>query len=186
MQTSSPSPSIFRASFFQRSLSFVIFCGCWLSSMSMLRQVAEKLPSLWTQVHFLKLEGESASFLYGSIGILAISGLASLVVLLLSLLFLILMETTQVVIDDIGITVQHHLIPLWLSRQLGGGRLTWKRIVRLKRNFFLFQLKAEPDPETPGSLKVLRIHFVLVEYLEELITIIVNKSPHLKWTDPSD
>jgi len=186
MQTSSPSPSIFRASFFQRVLSFVIFCGCWFSCMSMLRQVVEKLPSLWTQAHFLKLQGESTSFLYSSIGILAISGLMSMVILVLSVIFLILVETTQVVIDDVGITVQHHLIPSWLSRQLGGGRLTWRRIVRLQRKFFLFQLKAESDPEIPEPLRVLQIHFVLVEYLEELITIIVNKSPHLKWTDAHD
>ncbi|MFM8234233.1 MAG: hypothetical protein ACKN9J_03995 [Holophagaceae bacterium] len=154
--------------------------------MSMLGQVVEKLPSLWTQVHFLKLQGESPEFLYGSISLLAVSGVTSVVVLVLSLLFLILVETTQVVIDDLGITVQHHFIPAGLSRYLGGGRLPWKQIVKLRRRFFLFQLHAEPDPETPHSLKVLQIHFVLVDYLEELITIIVNKSPRLTWTDGHD
>ncbi len=154
--------------------------------MSMLSQIIERLPFLWTQVHFLKLQGESPGFLYGSIGILIVSGLLSVVILILSIIFLILVETTQVVIDDIGITIQHQVIPAWLSKRLGGGRLTWKRIVRLQRKFFLFHLSAEIDQEIPESLAVLRIHFVLVEYLEELITIIVNKSPHLRWTDTND
>jgi hypothetical protein len=96
-----------------------------------------------------------------------------------TLLGLLMVEGSQVLVDELGIAVEHNALPAPLGRKLGAGRLAWKRITRLERSgpFFVLRGGGEPAPDFPRD-PVLR--FLMVDELERLVLTILERSPNLK------
>lgn len=63
---------------------------------------------------------------------------------------------------------------------LGAGRLTWKQISRLYRRGPLFVLRGGSGEGPPGPD---RVRFLLVEDLERLVHLILERSPNLRFPD---
>jgi hypothetical protein len=107
--------------------------------------------------------------------------------LLLSILGLILIEGTQVLVDEVGITVEHAGLPRTLGARLGAGHLPWKQVLRLEKGKVFFILKGGlPDGE-PSDLLTQHyarttLKFLLVDELERLILIVLERSPNLTFS----
>ncbi len=93
------------------------------------------------------------------------------------------MEGCQVVADELGIAVDLAALPGPLARRLGAGRLPWKHVTALRRKGPFFVLlgherkPGESGPEDP----VLR--FLMVEEMERLVLLILERSPHLRFEE---
>ncbi|MBK7292489.1 MAG: hypothetical protein IPI84_01490 [Holophagaceae bacterium] len=59
---------------------------------------------------------------------------AGSLLLLGTLLGVLMVEGSQVLVDDLGLSVEHGALPTPLARQLGAGRLLWKQVSRLERS----------------------------------------------------
>ena len=86
------------------------------------------LPRLYVALKFAQAAGEPSVFIWvnlaASISACAMGG----VLLVLSLTAMLHVEGTQVIIDELGITVESLAVPRRLARWLGTGRLSWKEI----------------------------------------------------------
>lgn len=112
-----------------------------------------------------------------SLGAAALAG----ALLLFSLIFLVLVETTQVTQDPLGLSVDIPALPGPLARRLGAGRLAWKRISALERRGFFFVLKGNAGgPPEPGELLDRDLRFLVVDQLERLVLMILEQSPNIR------
>lgn len=173
------SPLIYRPSFAQRAMAVLLFAGSWLVGVRALAQIFERLPVLRAS---LKV-AEAASEPTWSFWVAIVAAVAAVVVggflLIGTLLGLLLVEGSQVLVDELGLSVEHNALPAPLARKLGAGRLPWKRISRLERSgpFFVLRGGGEPDPH---GLKDPNLRFLLVDELERLVLTILERSPNLK------
>ncbi len=104
---------------------------------------------------------------------------AGSLLLLATLLGLLLVEGSQVLVDELGLAVEHNALPAPLARKLGAGRLLWKRIARLEHSGPFFVLRGGGEPGHAGP-KDPTLRFLMVDQLERLILIILERSPNLK------
>jgi hypothetical protein len=108
------------------------------------------------------------------------------VLLLLSILALVLVEGSQVLVDELGIAVDLGGLPGFLSRRMGAGRLVWKEITDIEKGNFFFLLHGggnqgeDPSP-LAGRPSVLR--FLVVDELERLVLLIIERSPNLRFKE---
>jgi hypothetical protein len=107
---------------------------------------------------------------------------AGSVLLLGTLLGVLMVEGSQVMIDELGLSVEHNALPAPLARKFGAGRLLWKRISRLERSgpFFVLRGGGEPGRQSP---KDPTLRFLMVDELERLVLTILERSPNLKHED---
>jgi len=108
------------------------------------------------------------------------------VLLLLSVLALVLVEGSQVLVDELGIAVDLGGLPGFLSRRLGAGRLTWKDITGIGKGHFFFVLQGGGSPEDaalPATRRPPILRFLVVDELERLILLIIERSPNLRFKD---
>jgi hypothetical protein len=85
-----------------------------------------------------------------------------------------------------GIAVECLAVPRRFAQWLGAGRLTWKEIHSLEKHplFFVLRSGGADDPSAI-TLKADRpvLRFLLVDELERLILMILERSPNLHFEE---
>ena len=176
------SPLVFRPSFAQRAMAMLLFAGSWLVGVRALAQVLERLPLLRVSLKVAEAAGEATWSFW--IAIVAAIGavVAGSLLLLGTLLVVLMVEGSQVLVDELGLSVDHAALPAPLARRLGAGRLPWKRVSALEHTgpFFVLRGGGEPAPGTPRDPD---LRFLMVEELEILVLTILERSPNLRHQD---
>jgi hypothetical protein len=177
-------PLVFRASFTQRAMAFLIFAGSWLAGVRAITDVVKRLPGIHFALQVARAADEPTGLLWTlfllSFGVAALAG----ALLLFSLLFLLLVEGTFITLDPAGLVVEIVALPAPLARRLGAGRLAWKRVASIDRKGFFFVLKGNAGgPPEPGELLDRDLRFLLVDQLERLVLMIMEKSPNIRMED---
>ena len=173
------SPLVFRPSFAQRAMAVLLFAGSWLVGVRALAQILERLPILRASLKVAEAAGDPTWSFW--VAVIAAIGavVAGSLLLLATLLGLLLVEGSQVLVDELGLAVEHNALPAPLARKLGAGRLLWKRIARLEHSGPFFVLRGGGEPGHAGP-KDPTLRFLMVDQLERLILIILERSPNLK------
>jgi hypothetical protein len=184
---SAASPLVFRPSLAQRTLSGLLFAGSWLVGIRTLQLLLANLPRITASLRQSMALGEPTAHLWFWLVLSALLCVAGGLLLLFSALGLILIEGTQVVVDEIGITVEHAGLPRPLARRLGAGHLPWKHVLALDKGRVFFILRGGPPPGEPANSIVAlssrsTLKFLLVDQLERLILIVLERSPNLTFS----
>ena len=177
-------PLVFRPSVAQRSAALLLFAGSWLVGVRGLVHVVEQMPRLLAMIKLAEAGSEPTFGLWVALGTSVAACVAGGILLLLSVLFLLLIEGTQVLVDETGLLVELGPVPGPLARRLGAGRLSWKQVGGLEKGRFFFILRGGGDPEAPetkaqGQDPVLR--FLVVDQLDRLVLTILECSPNLRF-----
>lgn len=179
-------PLIFRPSLAQRAVALLLFAGSWLVGVRGLMHLIQNMPRLLAMIHMAEANGEPIWRLWVAlVSSVAACGAGS-VLLVLSILFLLLIEGTQVLVDEVGLSVELGSLPGPLARRFGAGRLAWKQVASLEKGRFFFILRGGGDPESGnmlGSLPNPVLRFLVVEHLDRLILTILERSPNLRFED---
>ncbi|MBS1767086.1 MAG: hypothetical protein JST05_06760 [Acidobacteria bacterium] len=182
--TESETPLVFRASLAQRAMAILIFAGSWLAGVRAIADLVRQLPGLHFALQAARAADEPTAklwilFILGFVGALLAGAL-----LLGSLLFVLLVESTEITLDPIGLAVDIPALPAPLARRLGAGRLAWKRVASLDRRLFFFVLQGNAGgPPEPGELLDRDLRFLLVDQMERLVLMILEKSPNIRVED---
>ncbi len=179
-------PLVFRPSLAQRAVALLLFAGSWLVGVRGLFLVIQHLPRLWAALRLAELNGDPTLGSWAALLAAVAACVAGGLILLLSLLFLLFIEGTQVLVDEWGVAVELGPLPGLLARRLGAGRLSWKQVGRLEKGRFFFILRGGGEPsekpvEPKGQEPVLR--FLVVDQLDRLILTILERSPNLHFRD---
>lgn len=173
-------PLVFRPSLAQRALAALLCVGSWLVGVRAMAAFLESMPRISRALQVAEAAGDPTLGLWLHL----IAAVAALVVagglLLLSILALLLVEGCLVLVDEIAIAVEHSLLPGPLGRWLGAGRLTWKQVADLQRRGPFFVLLGEP---VPGRNRPPRVKFLVVEDLERLVNLILERSSNLRFPE---
>jgi hypothetical protein len=181
------SPLIFRPSVAQRTLSALLCAGSWLVGVRGLYLLINNLPRLMAAERLASVAGEPTFFIWvcivASVAVCLLAG----ILLLFSALGLILIEGTQIMVDESGITVEHAGLPRPLAQRLGAGHLPWKHVLGLEKGKIFFILKGGLPKGEPSNLLSERyarstLKFLLVDQLERLILIILERSSNLTFS----
>jgi len=180
------SPLVFRPSVAQRAAAILLFAGSWLVGVRGLVYVIQQMPRLLALLRMAEASSEPTFRLWVALISSVIACAAGGVLLLVSILFLLLIEGTQVLVDEMGLSVELGPVPGPLARRMGAGRLTWKQVGALEKGRFFFILRGGGDPEGPklpgqGPDPVLR--FLVVDQLDRLVLTILERSPNLRFRD---
>jgi hypothetical protein len=175
-------PLVFRPSLAQRAMAALLCAGSWLVGGRALVLLMHNLPRLVAALRQAQGAGAPTFWIWAGLAASLTACLGAGVLLVLSVLGLLLMEGTQVLVDELGVAVEHTGIPLPLSRWLGSGRVTWKRIQALDKRRFFFVLTGTPPEESPLAPPG-RVRFLMVDRLEELVLLIIERSPNLRFRD---
>ena len=178
---SAGSPLVFRPSFAHRAMAMLLFAGSWLVGVRALAQILERLPVLRASLKVAEAIGEPIWSFWIAIAAAFGAVVAGSLLLLATLLGVLMVEGSQVMVDELGLSVEHNALPAPLARKLGAGRLLWKHVTRLERSGPFFVLRGGGGE--PGSVKDPTLRFLLVDELERLILTILERSPHLKHED---
>ena len=176
------SPLVFRPSFAQRAMAMLLFAGSWLVGVRALAQIMERLPVLRASLKVAESAGEPTWSFWIAVTAALGAVVAGSVLLLGTLLCLLMVEGSQVLVDELGLSVEHNALPAPLARKFGAGRLLWKQVSRLERSGPYFVLRGGAGPgrgdRTDPNLRIL-----LVDELERLVLTILERSPNLKIED---
>jgi len=178
-------PLVFRPSATQRALGILLFAGSWLVGIRALFLLLNSLPRLTAAIR--QASGEATAGLWFWVGVSVLLCLAAGTLLLLSLLGLMLIEGCHVLVDEMGITVEYAGLPRTLARRFGAGHLPWKHLLRLEKGTLFFILGGGMPPgEATDSLHAINLpptlKVLLVDELERLILIIIERSPNLTFS----
>jgi len=163
-------------------MAMLLFAGSWLVGVRALAQIMERLPVLRASLKVAEMAGEPTWSFW--VAVTAAFGAVVLgsFLLLGTLVGVLMVEGSQVLVDDLGLSVEHSALPAPLARRFGAGRLLWKQVSLIERSGPFFVLRGDGEPNL--SLRkdpVLR--FLLVDELERLVLIILERSPNLKHED---
>lgn len=179
------SPLVFRPSLPQRALALLLCAGSWLAGVRGLVLLIQNVPRLLGAIRLAEAAGEPTWGLWGvlALGLMAI--VAGGALLLLSVVGLLLIEGTQVLVDDLGLAVELTAFPAGLGRRLGGGRLTWKQVAALEKGRIFFRIRGggEPGPDGALAVKPPVLRFLMVDELERLVLLVLERSPNLTFRD---
>ena len=179
--TESGMPLLFRASFTQRGMAVLIFAGSWLAGVRAIADIIQRLPGIHFALKAARAAGESTGLLWAFYFLALAAALVAGALLLFSLLFVLLVEGTQITLDPAGILVEVFTVPQGLAHRLGAGRLAWKRVASLERKRLFFVLKGNAGgPPEPGELLDRDLRFLLVDQMERLVLMIMAKSPNIR------
>lgn len=171
-------PQIYRPSGVQRTLAGLLCAGSWLVGARALFLLIDRLPELLAGLRLAQADQAPVAWHWVLlVGSVTACGVAA-VLLLLSMFAFLLVEGTQVGVDELGLQVSCTTVPGFLARRLGAGRLGWKEITRLEKRAFFFVLEGGGEPE---RIKGPTLRFLLVEDLERLIHLVLERSPNLRW-----
>ena len=181
---STATPLVFHPSPLQRAMALLLCAGSWLVGARALASLLQKIPLLHATIAQAEAAGE-APWVAWLLMILAIAAVVvGSLLLLATILGLVIIEGTEVLVDQLGIAVELAYLPAAWARWLGAGRLPWKRVGSLIRRGPFFVLAG--DGKTAGQevekpLPTLR--FLLVDELEHLINLIFQRSPNISFKD---
>ena len=179
---SAGSPLVFRPSFAQRAMAMLLFAGSWLVGVRALAQIMERLPVLRASLKAAEAAGDPTWSFWVAVTAAIGAVVAGSFLLLGTLVGVLMVEGSQVLVDDLGLSVEHGALPTALARRFGAGRLLWKQLSRIERSGPFFVLRG--GGEAAGSLsKDPTLRFLLVDELERLVLIILERSPNLKHDD---
>lgn len=179
-------PLVFRPSLIQRAVALLLFAGSWLVGVRGLVQVVQNTPRLLGAIRMAEFNMEPTFRLWVALLTSGAACVAGGILLLLSVLFLLFIEGTQVLVDEVGVSVELGPIPGALARRLGAGRLTWKQVGELEKGRFFFILRGggDRDPKAgPALEKIPVLRFLVVDQLDRLILTILERSPNLRFKD---
>lgn len=180
------SPLVFRPSVAQRAVALLLFAGSWLVGVRGLVYVIQQVPKLLALLRMAEASSEPTFRLWVALVSSVAACVAGGLLLLLSVLFLLFIEGTQVLVDEMGLSVELGPLPGALARRMGAGRLAWKQVGAFEKGRFFFILRGGGDPEGPklpgqGPDPVLR--FLVVDQLDRLVLTILERSPNLRFRD---
>lgn len=179
---SAGSPLVFRPSFAQRAMAMLLFAGSWLVGVRALAQIMERLPVLRASLKVAESAGEPTWSFWIAVTAAIGAVVAGSLLLLGTLVCVLTVEGSQVLVDDLGLSVEHNALPAPLARKLGAGRLLWKQVSRIERSGPFFVLRGGAEPPHHGR-KDPTLRFLLVDELERLVLTILERSPNLKHED---
>jgi hypothetical protein len=163
-------------------MAMLLFAGSWLVGVRALAQIMERLPVLRASMKVAESAGEPTWSFWIAV-VAAFGAVVAGSVLLLGTLFGVLMvEGSQVLVDELGLSVEHNALPAPLARKFGAGRLLWKQVSRLERSGPFFVLRSGGEPGR-SDRKDPNLRFLLVDELERLVLTILERSPNLKHED---
>ncbi len=174
---------VFRPSAHQRILAALLCVGSWLVGIRALALLFEQLPRWLTLIRFAQSAGEPTSLMWISLGGAVLACVLGGIILALVLLSFVLIEGCQVLVDDLGMTVEYTTLPSPLAKWAGAGRLGWKQILHLDKRAWSFVVRGNPDLQDgthPILHPTLSLRFMLVHELERLVLLILERSPNLK------
>lgn len=182
---STATPLVFRPSGAQRMLVGLLFAGSWVVGIRILVLLIQNLPRMRGALKLAQLASEPTLWLWISLGAAVAACLLGSLLLVLSLMALLLVEGTQVLVDEMGLAVEYLAVPRSIARRVGAGRVTWKEVRSLEKHRLFFVLRSgDPEDSNGDNLRanvrppVLR--FLLVDELERLILMIIERSPNLR------
>jgi len=182
---STATPLVFRPSLIHRALAALLCAGSWLVGIRAMVFLVQHFPHLIASIQMAKFQGEFPWNLWivlvAEILACAVGGL----LLLAAILALLLIEGSQVIVDDLGIMVEHNALPGPLARSFGAGRLGWKQVTSLEKRRFFFVILGGgvTDPGAPAGgmhTEDPTLRFLVVDHLERLIFLIFERSPNLR------
>jgi len=179
-------PLVFRPSLIQRAVALLLFAGSWLVGVRGLVQVVQNTPRLLAAIRMAEFSHEPTFRLWVALLTSGAACVAGGILLLLSILFILFIEGTHVLVDEMGVSVELGPIPGPLARRMGAGRLSWKQVGELEKGRFFFILRGGGDCEAkPGlvSGKDPVLRFLVVDQLDRLILTILERSPNLRFKD---
>lgn len=176
---SAGSPLVFRPSFAHRAMAVLLFAGSWLVGVRALAQILERLPVLRASLKVAEAAGEPTWSFWIAVTAAIGAVVAGSLLLIGTLLGVLMVEGSQILVDDLGLSVEHNALPAPLARKLGAGRLLWKRVSRLERSGPFFVLRGGGEAGLSGP-KDPNLRFLLVDELERLVLMILERSPNLK------
>lgn len=177
-------PLVFRPSPLQRTLALLLCAGSWLVGARALASLLEQMPVLHKVIVEARAVGDDPwmAWLLMTLAIAAV--LVAGILLLASILGLVLIEGTQVFVDELGIAVDLAFLPRRFARWLGAGRLSWKQVGALKRSGPLFVVLGDgKDPEDASPEPPSPIRFLVVDEIERLVNLILDRSPNISFKD---
>jgi hypothetical protein len=161
-------------------MGVVLFAGSWMVGLRLGLELMARMPHLWHLIKEAQRAGEGAVGLWI---ILVASVLATLLgglMLVFSLVVVLVLEGTQVLVDDLGLAVEIGLMPAGLARRLGAGRLAWKRIGRIQRRGPFFIVEGGGEKAEPGQIVDPTLKFITVDELERLVLMVLERSPNVQ------
>jgi len=173
------SPLVFRASPAQRATALILALGCLLVSGRGMSLMIQNFPSMWYQLKLAQSQaGEPTFFIWASLAAACLAMLISAIVLVLVIVMFLLIEGTNILTDELGISVECQLLPQPIAKRLGAGRILWTDVTKIERRRMYFVLYGQEKPENP--LNNAMIKFLLADQLDRLIFLIIDRSPNLK------
>jgi hypothetical protein len=184
---SATSPLVFRPSLAQRALAALLCAGSWVVGLRGLILLLASLPRHLASLRLAAAAGEPTVMIWVWLTAGIVLCLAAGVLLALSLVGLVLIEGTQVLVDEAGITVEHAGLPRLLAVRLGAGHLPWKQVFRLEKGKMFFILRGglpegEPSDLLSRHYAKATLKFLVVDELERLILNILERSPNLTFS----
>ena len=184
---STTSPLVFRPSLAHRTLAALLCAGSWVVGIRGLVLLVNHLPKLMTNLRLATAAGEPTGLIWTGIVVSVLLCLVGGILLLFATLGLVLIEGTHITVDEIGITVEHAGLPRAVAVRLGSGHLPWKHVTRLEKGEIFFILKGGlPTGESSTSITAhyakSTLKFLLVDELERLILIILERSSNLTFS----
>lgn len=181
---STATPLVFRPSALQRTLALLLCAGSWLVGARALASLLEQMPILHAVIVQARAAGEDPWMAWLLLTLAIIAVLAAGVLLLASILGLVLMEGTQVYVDELGIAVELSFLPRGFANWLGAGRIPWKRVGTLKRSGPFFVILGDGrEPEGSSREPLSPIRFLVVDEIERLVNLILERSPNISFND---
>lgn len=177
-------PLVFRPSPLQRTLALLLCAGSWLVGARALASLLEQMPILHAVIVQARAVGDDPwmAWLLMTLAIAAV--LVAGVLLLASILGLVLMEGTQVFVDELGIAVELAYLPRAVAHWLGAGRIPWKQVGKLKRSGPFFVILADGrDPGGASHELIPPVRFLVVDEIERLVNLILERSPNISFKD---
>lgn len=162
-------------------MAMLLFAGSWLAGIRALAQILERLPVLRASLKVAEALGEPTWSFWVAVGAAIGAMVVGSLLLLATLLGVLMVEGSSVMVDELGLAVEHNALPTALARRLGAGRLPWRHVSRLERSGPFFVLRGSCSE--PSGLKDPTLRFLLVDELERLILTILERSPNLKHED---
>lgn len=163
-------------------MAMLLFAGSWLVGVRALAQILERLPVLRASLKVAESAGEPTWSFWIAVTAAIGAVVAGSMLLLATLLGVLMVEGSQVLVDDLGLSVEHNALPGPLARWFGAGRLLWKRVSRVERSGPFFVVRGDGEPGAHLTRDP-NLRILMVDELERLILTILERSPNLKHED---
>lgn len=183
---STATPLVFRPSTLQRTLALLLCAGSWLVGARALASLLEQMPLLRQVIAQARAAGDDPWMAWLLLILAIAAAMVAGILLLASILGLVLMEGTQVFVDELGIAVDLAYLPKGFAKWLGAGRIPWKLVGTVKRSGPLFVILADgraAQSEKTSLELPSPIRFLVVEEIERLMNLILDRSPNISFED---